>query len=243
MTDDFIELFKKLEKITKQKYKEIFKAESELLDRKAFKDIVHELGVNGIYPYNKHYNVIYYCANVRNVCVHNSKISNDYLVQPNKYLYDELKKIINLVENPKKIIDIAILDNNIYKSNLDNKVKETIKIMNDKTYTHIPILHQNKLYGLFCEKTLLNFINNNKQVSINYDTRFEEIKGYLELKEYKDIIKFMSKDVLVDELIKTFKDDFVNRKKLECIFITDTGNENGKLLGLITIWDVLGKYI
>ena len=52
--------------------------------------------------------------------------------------------------------------------------------------------------------------------------------------------EFIARNKTVDDAVKMFRDALDNGVKLEMLFITDTGTSDGKLLGLITAWDMVG---
>lgn len=242
MSEEFLELFKKLEELSKKKYLELFHINASEMDRKPFKDVIHELGMNGVTPFSKKYNIIYYCADVRNVCSHIKKINDEYVVSPNEYLVKELKSIINEIENPIKLISIAIPIKKIYKRDIEDSIKQTIKIMNENTYTHVPIFDKGLIIGVFSENAMFNYINNEEIVAIDEHISFENMLPYLNIENQTESILFLQKDILVDDVIKKFKDNFKSNEKLACIYITDNGKQSGNLLGMITSWDILGKY-
>lgn len=243
--NDFIELFKKYENLTKELYRKKYGMEYRGRDLKevSIVNISQELYSKGIFPYRNKFNIIQCCVEVRNLCSHENKINVQDIVEPSIYLYYELKNIINEIEHPQKIYDISIKINDIYKKELHDNVKEAIEMMNNKKYTHIPIVKNGVCVGIFGEKTLFDYLAENEVVEVDSETKFEELNSYLSLERNNGIVRFESKDMTVEELIKIFKKDFNDGQKLECILITQSGKNNEKLIGLLTIWDILGKYV
>ena len=243
--NDFIELFKKYENLTKDLYRKNYGIQFAGRDLKeaSIVSISQELYRKGVFPYKNQFNIIQCCAEVRNLCLHENKINGRDIVEPSVHLYNELKKIIDEIEKPKKIYDIAIKISDIYSRSMQDNVKESIEVMNNKKYTHIPIMEDGVCIGVFGEKTLFDYLAENEIVEVDKTTTFEKVKDYLSFQKNDGIVRFERKDMTVEELIKIFKEDFISGQKLECILITQNGKNTEKLIGLLTIWDILGKYV
>lgn len=246
ITEVFLEEFKKLERVTKQQYI-TYNHTSTIIgtdgkEREVqFIPMITDLKNRDIEPYKSNFDLIYYCANVGNVCQHNPRVNNSFIVQPNKLLYDSLRKIIYRIENPPKVSSIAIPYNKIYKKNLTDNVKDTIKVMKEKTYTHIPIYDNDIFIGVFSETTLFDCLYKEEIVEISNTTTFKDLLNYITFDNTSELIKFKSENTTITELKKEYKEEFKRNDKLSCIFITKNGNKNEKLLGMITAWDILGR--
>lgn len=59
-------------------------------------------------------------------------------------------------------------------------------------------------------------------------------------KHESEYFAFVSKDALLIDVEEIFKDGLKDNKRIATVFITETGNEKEKLLGLITAWDLAG---
>ncbi len=243
--NDFIELFKRYENLTKDFYRKKYGMQfgGRDLNEASIISVSQDLYRKGVFPYKNQLNIIKCCAEVRNLCLHENKINGKDIVEPSVHLYNELKKIIDEIENPKKIYEIAVKINDVYSKSMKDNIKEAIEVMKSKKYTHIPIINDGVCIGVFSEKTLFDYLAENEIVEVDKNTIFEKIEDYLSFEKSEGIVRFAKKDMTVEELIKIFKDDFVNGQRLECIFITQNGKDTEKLLGLLTIWDILGKYV
>lgn len=233
----FLELFKRLEINTIKIYDN--EIGYEMNKKPTFHNAIQELKEKGIYPYNKYSDDFDYCGKIRNLFSH--RPINIIIVS--EYAYKLLERLNNMVENPLRAIDICITKNNIYSKSLKDNIKDTIKVMREKTYTHIPIVENNKIVGVFCEKTLFDYISKEEISSIDLINDFNDIKQYLNIANYSTTIKIVKKDIKIDKIIKIFKESFEMSENLECLFIATDGTTKGDIVGLITIWDILDKYI
>ena len=149
--------------------------------------------------------------------------------------------IVEEVKHPYKVSNKATL--NIYSKTLNDNVMNTMKDMNEKSYTHIPIYDEtNKhLVGIFSENSLFQYILEDKIIEVDENTKFNDIKKCIDIKFSKEIVKFVAKDNLYDDVVNEFISEFKNKNKLSCVMITQNGKETEKVIGIITAWDIIGR--
>ena len=238
-TEDFIELFKSLENETDKRYRQVTGTPPD--KHVPLMKQVSILQEKNVRVYRKHYNIISYCAKVRNICSHEQKIMDLYIVDVNNYLITELKKIVEELKNPTKVLDVAIQASNIFSANIDDQVKKVIREMKKNTYTHVPIYDGKELIGVFSENTLFNYIFKEEIVEIDNDSKFKGIVEYIKLENLDETIKFVSRNETIEKIEDEYKKEFSAHNKLSCIYITETGKISEKILGMLTAWDILGK--
>ena len=74
------------------------------------------------------------------------------------------------------------------------------------------------------------------------ETTFAEAKEYIGLDYHKtEVYRFAEGSHYVDELKDIFERTYSGGKRLSMVFVTSNGKKDGKLLGIISPWDVLGK--
>ena len=181
---------------------------------------------------------------VRNINTHQRNDKYGYIVCPNPDMNIKLKTIIDEIKNPPAIYNskICVKRQNMYCRTIDDTIEETIKVMIEKVYTHIPIFENDKLVGVFSENTLLDIVNKESGIVINKDTRFKEIQEYLKIENHSsEEFKFISRNKNIYDIEDIFKDYFTRNKRLGCVYITENGKENEKILGMLTAWDIFGN--
>ena len=77
-----------------------------------------------------------YCRKFRNLVTHKLKFFD---VEPTDAMIQFLEKMINTLENPPKISDIWVKEDEIFTARLENEVLMVMKTMRDNNYTHVPI--------------------------------------------------------------------------------------------------------
>ena len=181
---------------------------------------------------------------VRNINTHQRNDKYGYVVCPNPDMNIKLKTIIDEIKNPPTIYNsnICVKRQNMYCRNIDDTIEETIKVMIEKVYTHIPIFENDVLVGVFSENTLLDIVNKETGILIGKDTTFRAFQDYLKIENNSsEEFKFISRNKNIYDIEDIFKDYFTRNKRLGCVYITENGKENEKILGMLTAWDIFGN--
>ena len=188
-------------------------------------------------PYYSQYDFINFCRECRNRISHDG-YENDFIFY-GEDMIKKLDKIIEEIKHPYKVYDKAT--KNIYYANLNDNVRKVMKEMIEKNYTHIPIYNNNKLVGIFSEGVLFNCLYKNKIIEIDENTLFNEIEDFINLNNSKEIIKFVDRNRLYDEVCLSFINEFKKGSKLSCVLVTQNGKKDEKIIGILTAWDILGR--
>lgn len=182
-------------------------------------------------------------GDLRNAIVHNPELKNaDPIAEPHEYIIDRYKEIVNNVINPPSAYDtVAVKVNQLYNTTLESSAVEVMQEMAKKTYTHVPVIDNNTVIGIFSESTLLNYIANKGDVLLEKDVKIREFIEYLPFDKHKsEYFGFVSKNASLIEVEELFQLDLKENRRLGVVFITENGRSNQKILGIITAWDMAG---
>lgn len=227
--ETFLDKYKELESLAVNSYGLIpdGSAISQLQRKAEFKNIKAELS---------------YCREVRNLLQHNPKVRNEFAVEPSSKMIDLLSETIEKVKNPLKSGEIAIPMSEVYWKTIDDLVFLTMQDMKQNIYTHVPILQDGRVVGVFSDNTLFAYILEDGIISIDDKTKFNDIGEHLNLKNHpSEIFKFAKFNSLVSEIEDIFEESFQKNERIGMVFLTENGNENEKLRGIITAWDVIAS--
>lgn len=182
-----------------------------------------------------------YCREVRNLLSHTPKINQGFGVEPSKELISLLEETIHKILNPVRARQIAIPRRNVLCKSLDDYVLPTMKDMDEKTYTHIPILQNDVVCGVFSENTVLSFLVDEEIVCIDKTMRFSDLANYLPLDRHRaESFRFASINASLEEISAMFEKALKNTDRIGMVFLTSSGKPTEKLLGILTAWDVAG---
>ena len=179
-----------------------------------------------------------YCREVRNFLQHEGKINNEFAVTASSEMIKKLDEIIEFVRNPIRIKDVYIPLSKVYYKGLDNFVYPSMLSMDYKKYSHIPILEKGVLVGVFSKTSIFKYLLEEENSNFNEVIKFSDIKKYISLDE--EYYLFTTKETPVEDIIEDVISNFRNGKRVAIIFVTDNGFKNGKLVGLLTPYDILG---
>lgn len=188
-------------------------------------------------PYYSQYDFIDFCRKCRNRISHDG-YENDFIF----YSDEMLKKLDNIIEeirHPYKVFDKAT--KHVTSASLNDNVRKIMQEMMEKNYTHIPIYDNNKLVGIFSEGVLFNYLYKNEIIEIDENTLFSDIIDFISLNNSKEIIKFVDRNKLYDEVCLEFINEFKKGSKLSCVLVTQNGKKEEKVIGILTAWDILGR--
>ena len=227
---EFLYLFKELEEklLEASNLKGCFYGFSRCLDECRNKKTIPLLRANKIYNFLRN------ASDLRNMLSH----QNDVCLVTNSFL-SEFKNIVEEILNPLDVYDICTKKDKIVYSQLGFPVLDVIDLMVENHLSHIPVLDKGRVIGVFSQATFFMNAYNNRRLKV--DETFL-IKDYIKLGEYGTLaenFKFISKDLKAYKLLQYLYKTDVTQKRTSVLFITEHGNSNEELLGLITPIDLL----
>ena len=192
--------------------------------------------------YQRYRDEIRYCQEVRNLLSHKKKIGNEFAVEPSQQMLDFIDNLIKKIRKRTKCFEVQINESQVCWKSMNDSVKDTIKEMSDKLYTHIPILEDGKVIGVFDENSIFNYLSKQEIIMIEENTTFNDIKEYIGLydREMEEFIFFSSQSYL-EELEKEFEKSYKRGKRIGIAFMTQNGKSCEKLQGIITPWDMIAS--
>lgn len=179
-------------------------------------------------------------AKLRNVIVHESNKEVYFIAEPHDAVIKQYEELVSFITNPPKVIDIAIKTLQVFSSTLDENVIEIINKMQEKLYTHVPILDKTGIIiGVLSESTIFR-ITHDQEIIIDMNSKVAEIRKYIEIEDrIMEYFEFVDRIMSVDELRDRYHKRFSKGERLGAYFVTNNGNPTEKFLGLITVWDLM----
>jgi len=181
-------------------------------------------------------------SQLRNAIVHNpNRVNAHPIAEPHEYIVKKYQNVLNQVLSPAKANTIIVPKEKIYSTSKNKMANEIIKIMNEKFYTHVPVLEDNRLIGVFSENVIFSFLVKYEIVGIDKNLLIDEFKEFIPLDAHLgEFFKFAPIDSLLIDVKKIFETELNDNKRLGAVFFTANGKETEKLLGMVTAWDLAG---
>ena len=228
---DFLDLYNKLERLLDNRYKKKGRRFPSLILRfenedegKRWRD---ELEI---------------CREMRNLLAHNPRIEGEEFLIPSDALIDVLRQIISDVEDPPRAITICTPTDKLLLCTGCEHVGDVIRTMEAHGYSHVPILEDGVLDGVFSAGTLFSCFAENGG-ALSPKTTVSEFSRFLPPNVHRsETYHFAAPDADYWEL----KDEFIPKgpkhARVAAVFVTSDGTERGKVLGMITPWDMLRAF-
>ena len=226
-TTEFIELYKRLESAIRDKYDvpQGTGAVSWL--------IRNERGFGGVHD------ELNYCREVRNLLQHGERVRDDYAVVPSAGMIESIRSTIERVEGLPRAIDLCVKTRDVYSVSLTDPMLAAMRVMCDKSYSHLPILEDGRVVGVFSAKSLFTYLIEDGITTLDESMTFEQVAGLLPLDKHgSETFAFVPQEMLATNIAELFQRARSQSKRLGVVFVTAHGKQNERLLGMLTAWDM-----
>jgi CBS domain-containing protein len=182
---------------------------------------------NSVIKYNADDLISY--AELRNAIVHNPyKNQLEPIAEPHDIILTKYGNLRNQILNPPLALStLAIKEKDIYKVSLEDNAIAVMEEMSKKSFTHVPVIEDSKLIGVFSENTIFSYIISNKNVLIDDEFRIGDFIQFVPINNHcSECFLFKPRTVSVLEIEEVFKKDLIGNKRIAAVFITENGREN-----------------
>ena len=224
-TEEFLDLYRQLESQIKESFPEAGSSPIPwLCRRREFRHLSSELD---------------YCREVRNLLSHREKINGSYAVEPSDAMVDTLRSTIDRITNPARAHHIMISRKQTIAKTMNDLVKPTMATMLERKFSHVPILKDERVIGVFGEAVLLRCLVEAETLSIDAAMRFRDLERYLPLENHvSEVFRFVSRNAYATDIADMFDEADRSEDRIGMVFVTENGKPTERLLGIITAWDI-----
>ena len=178
------------------------------------------------------------CREVRNLLTHNADGSGNPVVEPSQALLDSLYEIISYVEKPQSALIYSTKAENILRAHPYDRILDVMRRMYKHGLSHVPVIADDRIQGVFSKSSIFRYLI--EKGSIAPDARIRELGESIKITGARDCrYIYLSPAATYIDARRQFENMRGRNNRLAAIFITETGDENGPLLGMITPWDVM----
>ena len=176
---------------------------------------------------------------IRNNLTHNVTKNNEYPVLVSIDVLNDLREIISYI-NTKAITKSIRLSKILYVKE-GSYLKTVLRLMSERNVSHLPIFdNEFKVKGVISESSMIDLLADLNGI-IPSTKRVIDYMNYFKLVDNpNEKYVFMPKDTYFSETKALFLERYKDRRKLGLIFITEHGNMNEKIMGLLSAYSVLG---
>ena len=187
--------------------------------------------------------VIQSCAELRNFYSHNAKLNKRFIADVSDEAIQYVERLTKSVNNRQKCGERCIKFKDIFWKSLDDNVRDTMTIMQKKLYTHVPILENGKVIGVFDENSLFSYLAAQEDGICIFDDKlsFSDLKDHIDLnnREMEEFC-FFPINRFTDQAAEEFNNAQKRGKRIGLMLLTASGKSTDDLQGIITPWDIIG---
>lgn len=228
-SEEFIQLYKTLEDVLEAKYR----AEGRDVSSCVYQFLCDKESM----PFRIKLDL---CRQVRNLLAHSANVDGIPPVTPAEPLIQCLKDTIAYLRKPILASSRGTGIQRLLKAIAADRIVWLSKKMEEKGYSHVPVLEKGKVVGVFSVSTFFSLAKDEKLSGITDQTTIGEILPYISVSNHTtERFLFAKKDDTVVTIRAMFSKRNAGEKRVAGVFVTDDGTENTKLVSYITPWDVM----
>ena len=174
-------------------------------------------------------------ARLRNSIIHNS--NEEYIIaEPHEDVVLLMEKIAQMITKPPKVIDI-VKNKNVLTIEGEMPLREVAILMSKTGFKSLPVYESGKILGIATPNRLVEWVGGKLDENKNTLEVFSKSQIMETLKESDENSRFLicSEDLTIQQAL----DQFYKNRMLSAIIITKNGSSYEKILGLITIADIM----
>ncbi len=232
--DEFIQTYNELDK----EVKKVLKVDTYMSHVKALDILAKKSDL-----ISRNLDILKQYARLRNCIVHDTVSgTQEPIAIPLQEVVERYKNILNRFKNPLTVHDICTHRSKLLVASPNSLVIDVMEAMENLLISRVPIIEKENVIGLFNGNVLIYYLASTKKCLISNSTVMSELKDFTNLECHrKEQFDFVDKTLNIYDAQKYFKKRNKNNHKLVALFITSDGTRKGKLLGVLTEWDLYNK--
>lgn len=228
-SDQFIQLYKTLEDLLEAKYR----AEGRDVSSCVYQFLCDKESM----PFRIKLDL---CRQVRNLLSHSANVDGEPPVTPADALIECLNDTIAYLKKPILASSRGTGIQRLLKAVPTDRIVWLSKKMEEKGYSHVPVLDKGKVIGVFSVSTFFSLAKDEKLSEITDQTTIKEILPYISVNNHStERFEFSKKNDTVIKIRELFSKRKAGEKRVAGVLVTEDGTENTKLVSYITPWDVM----
>lgn len=173
-------------------------------------------------------------ADLRNAIVH-ERTDSHVIAEPNDRALEDFRRIRTSLLQPPKVI--PQFQRSVKLRAATEAIGGAVSDMRNGSFSQLPVLLDGNVVALLTAETVVRWLASevsNDVVSL-MDTEIRTVLGHV---EDKDHYCFLARGASLHEAISRFEDFTSRGKDLDAILITESGQADQKLLGILTVYDL-----
>lgn len=189
-------------------------------------------------PYRERLNL---CREIRNLMTHNADLDGEPVVVPSGAVLDSLREVIAFVESPPPAIDYATPLEHLMTAKRSDGAFEMMRRMEERGFSHVPVLSGGRVRGVFSVSTIFSAAIRSGRFALDEEVRISAFDALLPPEKHLcEQFRFVRADISLAGAFEAFESRGRERhKRVAALFFSEDGTDEGRLLGMMTPWDLI----
>ncbi|UOR11301.1 CBS domain-containing protein [Halobacillus amylolyticus] len=182
-----------------------------------------------------HYDALKQYAKLRNAIVHERVRDGYYIASPHVEVVEELEGIKQTLDQPPLGLDVATRPVMFFYE--ETELLHVIEAFREHGVSQFPIYRDGLFVGLLTDAGVVRWLQESvREGSVAVEgMTVGDVLGH----EKVHNVEFVAEDVSVFEIEDLFERSHGEGEKLKAVMITEGGDRDGKLLGIVTLLDLI----
>jgi CBS domain-containing protein len=175
-------------------------------------------------------------AQLRNAIVHGPR-GDRVLAEPNEEVVAQIEQIARLLTAPPRVTEF--MKRNVVTLQADEPLRRALTTFRDSTFSQIPVYRGKQFAGLLTTTALVRWLAEhleNEAISVDQARVADALPGG------EPRHRFLSAKASAFDVLDAFERYQRQGKRLRAVLITQNGQPNEGLLGILTAWDLTAIY-
>ncbi|MBR1926108.1 MAG: CBS domain-containing protein [Clostridia bacterium] len=174
-------------------------------------------------------------ARLRNSIIHSS--NEEYIIaEPHEDVVILMEKIADMITKPPKLVDVAS-KKNVLTIEADMALRDVVVLIARSGFKTLPVIAAGKILGIATPNRIVEWVGDKLDKNDKVEDLLKNASISETLKESDTNTRFCIKNE--DLTIQEALDLFYKNRVLSAIILTKTGSSYEKILGMVTISDIM----
>ena len=162
------------------------------------------------------------------------------VVEPSEGMLNKLGDILEHVQRPQLAVHFGTPADRILFAHPNDQAVNVMRHMLRKGYSHVPVVDRRGMLGVFSAGSMLMYMAENGLDDLRDELRVGELNEALDFgDERNEKYMFLKEDATVYSVRDAFQKRSERNSRLAVVFLTTDGTRQGRIVCMLTPWDVL----
>lgn len=175
-------------------------------------------------------------AQLRNAIVHD-RAGGEVIAEPNEAAVRAIERVVRLITDPPPIY--PLFKREVFVTKAGSPLSKAIRVMGDHDLSKLPVIEKGKCIGLLTSNTITSWLaKGNHPSPSDIDLLDVAVQDLLPYNKHADHYRITPRTTPLCEVVEQFEQYEKRGKRLDAVFISETGERNEKLIGVMTLADL-----